>query len=67
MSNYEQVKNLLNMEKSAEFLGVHKPGFYKILKAHDLQPKYQIGRIKLYAMRDLKRIKKLLTPSLPKK
>lgn len=56
-----QVNNLFNAEESAGFLGIHKPDLYKDwLDTGGLKPVYQTGRIKLYALSDLKRIKKLL-------
>lgn len=57
-----QVNNLLNAGESANFLGIHKPDLYKDwLDTGKLKPVYQTGRIKLYALDDLKRIKKLLS------
>lgn len=56
-----QVNNLLNAGESADFLEIHKPDLYKDwLDTGKLRPVYQTGRIKLYALADLKRIKKLL-------
>lgn len=57
-----QVGNFLNAQESAEFLDMHKPDFYREwINTGKLKPVMQTGRIKLYSITDLKRIKKLLS------
>ncbi len=54
-------KRLLNASEAAQFLGVHRPKFYEILAGRNLEAVMQTGRIKLYAISDLRRIKKILS------
>ena len=54
------VKKLLNASEAAIFLGVHRPLFYKIMEQFNLKPSMQTGRIKLYAIAELKKIKRAI-------
>lgn len=57
MKKYDIVENLYNAEQSARFLGVHKPVFYKYLDDGAIEPVAKVGRIKLYCLPDLKKLK----------
>lgn len=60
MKKYDIVENLFNAEQSAVYLGVHKPVFYKFIADGSIEPVAKMGRIKLYCLPDLKRVKKVL-------
>lgn len=49
-----------NVEEACVILGCSKPTFYKIRSEYKLEPVAQYAFVKLYALTDLKRIKKLL-------
>ena len=51
-------KKFLNASEAADFLDLWRPDFYKDYINNDkIKPVMQTGRIKLYAIADLKRIK----------
>lgn len=50
------VKKYLNAREAAEFLGVHPPKFYLMKDDWGLEPVMSTGRIKLYALKDIKQM-----------
>lgn len=54
------VQKYLNATESSDFLGLHKPKFYELIAQGDIEHVMQTGRIKLYAVKDLKKIRKAL-------
>ncbi len=50
------VKKYFNASQAAEYLGVHRPRFYLMKDDWGLETAFQIGRIKMYKVKDVEQM-----------